>query len=331
MIVKDLNTQRVKVALKSARSATVRDLSRVSDLSPVTVSSILQTLLSEGFAVGAASVPSQGGRPSRLFRYNENRLHTLIVFSQELNGRDHLSVRVTDLYGKILFSEDHPFGFASLEAFDPFLDAVIGRFPHVGALGFGLPGVEQAGRLVALDYQALVGKDLVEHFRNRYGRPVIVENDVNAAVIGHGLREGLTDTEVYLYVPQKYRPGAGIRIGQQLLKGRHGFAGEVGWLLTGNDFAELTSAADESVLCGAITQIVVALVSTIDPDTVVLTGSLLTPRHLTVIREKCRTALPSWVTPQIDLAESLREDIQAGVTALVLKSLEPEQPLCSWK
>lgn len=325
LVLKDYNTRLIRQALKNARTATVRGLAVATGLSVVTVGTIVQSLVASGTAREEELVPSNGGRPSRQYSFDETQALALALFTREVDGRDTLCLRVADLYGTILEAADHPLGSASLTTFEPPIDRLLLRYPAVKALGFGLPGIEYQGTIVALDYRNLEGTQILEYFQKRYELPVVFENDVNAAVLGRGLREGesAAETEAYLYFPRKYPPGAGIRVNGQLLKGRRHFAGEISWLPLGIHWGDPALADSPEASADAIAQVVVSLTATLAPESIVLYGEFLTPAHLAVIRTLCARRLPADMVPDLTLTDDFTRDFEDGLIALTLNLIEP--------
>src|SRR5262249_25900427 len=109
------------------------------------------------------------------------------------------------------------------------------------ALGISSPGVvdQSSGRVTSLAYNVVPegGFDPLEVIRERFDLPVLVENNVNLAAVGEkwfGLARGVS-TMVFVSI------GAGIGMGtiidDELVRGAHGAAGEIGYLpLVGDPF-----------------------------------------------------------------------------------------------
>lgn len=323
LVLKDFNTRLVRQSLKNARTATVRDLSAMTGLSLMTVSTIIQNLVASGSARETALIPSGGGRPSRLYRFDETQSLAMVLYFHEERSRNMVSIRVADLYGAIIDSEDYPLGEVSLESFEPPMERFLTRYPAIRAIGFGIPGIEYGGSIVTLDYRELVGADIVGHFGEKYGLPVIVENDVNAAALGRSLRENAADSEAYLFFPRNYPPGSGIRIGGQLIKGCRHFAGEISWLPLG--IAWGTPAVTESFEAStdAISKAIVSLAAIVNPERAVLFGEFLTGDHRDAIRTLCESRLPAGMCPDIVLTEDFPADLESGLVGLTLNLIEP--------
>lgn len=313
-------------ALRQSRGATRQELSRKTGLSQVTIGHILDALVEEGSARPGARTPSAGGRPSQLFEFVADHALVLTLFAREVAGQDTLCVRVANLYGTVVEAWDTPLLASGLGAFEPAIDRMLARYPAIRALGFALPGVEFEGRIEVLDYPALVGTPFVGHFSQRYRLPVLFENDVNVAVLGRGVETGAADVEVYLYFPRRYAPGAGIRMGERLLKGHRHFAGEVGFLPLGLPWGSPELTATPEAACEAVAKVVVSLASVVAPDSVVLFGEFLTPSHLEAIVGRVAGLLPSAMVPTLTLATDFDADVQAGLIGLTLNLVETSSP-----
>ncbi|MCD4550230.1 ROK family transcriptional regulator [Schaalia sp. lx-260] len=70
--------------------------------------------------------------------------------------------------------------------------------------------------------------DIRHVLERRLGRPVLVENDANAAAIGEYLYGNLRGYSDGVYIRASYHCGAGIMLNGKLHHGPHGIAGEIG-------------------------------------------------------------------------------------------------------
>lgn len=329
LVMKEINNNLVRRVLRALRSATRQQLAAATGLSIVTVAAIVQQLILAGEAREGDQVPSNGGRPSRLVEFNADYAMVLVLFAHEIAEKDRLSLRVANLYGECIDAGEVEATPESLASFEAPIDRMLARHPSIKAIGFGLPGVEAGGKILALDYRPLVGAPIIEHFRLRYGLPVLFENDVNAAVMGYCRRRPIDplETVVYLYFPRKYPPGAGIRIEGRLFKGRNNFAGEVAHLPLGIGWGQPELYNTAGRICPAIAKLIVALASVLNPDTVILHGEFLGPQHLKAIGEMCGRDLLADVVPRLAISEDFTLDFQTGLIEETLSLLEPKNPL----
>jgi len=318
--MRNLNRQLVRQALQNLREATRPQLAQSTGLSVVTVAAVLDRLIADDEAREGPLVPSNGGRPSHLYRFNADRSHVLGVFTRETDGFDTVYLRAANLYGEVVDAVEERRDAVDLNALQDPIDTMMARRPSIRALGLGLPGTAESGVVVSNDYPALVGVPVVDHFRRRYGIPVSIENDVNAAAAGFGRRHPqVSGTTVYLYFPRKYPPGAGLLIDGKLHRGRSGWAGEVGHLPLGVPWGDpgLFEEITRGSLAVALT--VTAVAAVLNPDTVVLHGEFLTSGYEEAIRRECRDRLPRPLVPAMVRSEDFTGDFQTGLLALTLE------------
>ena len=108
-------------------------------------------------------------------------------------------------------------------------------------MGISAPGIvdQASGRVTSLAYNVAPegGFDPLEVIRDRFDLPVLVDNNVNLAAVGEkwfGLARGIS-TMVFIAIGAGI--GMGIIIGDELVRGAHGAAGEICYLpLVGDPF-----------------------------------------------------------------------------------------------
>lgn len=322
------NIALVRLSLRQLVKATRQQLALATGLSTVTVAAALDKLCARGEAREVSFVPSQGGRPSQLYRYDADFAHILVLFTREESGRDRAYLRALDLYGRIVAAEDLALSPPRLQVLEAPLDRMVSKDPLIRALGLGLPGIAAQGSFTALDYPDLVGLPIVGLIRDRYGLPVLFENDVNAAALGYsqaqpGSREA---SLAYLYFPQSHPPGAGIIVRGALHRGSRGWAGEIAHLPLGIDWADpgLYSGADRG--SAVLARTVAAIAAVLNPERVVLIGEFLEPGQLGEIAARCADLLPPALVPALALSTDFSGDIQAGLSSLTLDLLEDPSP-----
>ncbi|WP_233567682.1 hypothetical protein [Cohnella faecalis] len=226
--------------------------------------------------------------------------------------------------GALVFETDEPVETIDMPTLERIIDERIASYPSMRAIGLGLPGAEYDGKMIVSDYEALLGVSVTEHLRTRYGKPVIMENDVNAAVIGYGERTELANNPRSSTCSSRSDTSWGRYFnsrkaiqGQGSLRGRGGEHSSRCFL--GRCF--LMNSFDE--LCEAIAKLTVAVSSVLDPNVVVLHGRLISQEHLCSIADKCGARLPKTAVPAIMLSNDFEADYLNGLIALTLATLEP--------
>ena len=101
----------------------------------------------------------------------------------------------------------------------------------ISAIGVGFPGLVEhdANRIVSLpNAPGLVGLDLADEFKTRFGVPVYFDNNANAAAYAEMISGVARDESDWLYLHIGGGIGAGLVLDGKVRRGKSGFAGEIG-------------------------------------------------------------------------------------------------------
>jgi glucokinase len=117
-----------------------------------------------------------------------------------------------------------------LRAVEELLGSPSGRDADPAAIGVGVAGfVEQPeGRVVFSPNVAYEPPDVKAAVLSRFGLPVVIDNDANAACWGERMLGAGRCSSDMVMVTVGTGVGGGIVSGGMLLRGRHGYAGEIG-------------------------------------------------------------------------------------------------------
>ena len=230
------------VGLLGTQGPTSRtEIARALGLSPATVTQVTKDLIARGLVEELESVPSKGGRPSRLLGLVPD---AGVALGAKVTA-DHVAVVTVELDGTVRSSVEHEY--------DPTAEDAIDRLSRILAkeiaelddrllgVGVGVPGSvdSQASGIVdapTLGWQAApVGPAL----RAAIGTPVLVDNDVNTLAAAERLYGIGRDHSAYLVVTIGRGIGCGIVVDGGIYRGANGGAGEIGhipsWHPDGNE------------------------------------------------------------------------------------------------
>lgn len=232
MQVRQHNKTVIRQAMLCLRQATRPQLAQKTGLSQVTVSAVLAELMEKGEVENCGSVPSEGGRPSACYRYRGERHNAGVLYTYQMEGRTLVQLEVFDLFGDRVDRASQFLGDLRPESFDALLDAAFQETPGIRTLALGVPGQVEGDKILFCDHRALAGDALSRRWKGRYHVPVLLENDVNAAVLGYvqGLRGEVAGLTAGLYFPGRFGPGMGLALGRSPWPGRQGFVGEFHYL-----------------------------------------------------------------------------------------------------
>jgi predicted NBD/HSP70 family sugar kinase len=220
------------------RQVSRADIARALGLSRSTVSEIVSTLLERGLLAEGPDGPSRGGRRPILLEFQDD---AAVILGVEL-GASHVSVTLTDLRGRVLEwrNRDHPVRTdpegtiaVTLELLESCLEAWGGDRDRLLGIGVAVPSPvdpNEPDRLPEVVLPAWQGHTGLERIRERYGVPVLVDNDANLGAVAErwwGAGRGVED---FTYIKVATGVGAGYVIRGDIYAGAHSVAGEMGHL-----------------------------------------------------------------------------------------------------
>jgi hypothetical protein len=321
-LIKELNKKLIREQLRKMREATIIELARGTGLSVVTVKSLLVELIKKREVREGETIPSNGGRPSTLYIYNEKYRYGLVIYGYQKNSSNFINISVTNLYGECVYREELFLEDIQVESFSQYIDKAIKKYPHIGTIGFGLPGVEEDGIVVSNDYCGIVGDAFMSFYKQKYGLPIIFINDVNAAVKGFFSDRSSKDCPclVGVYFPRIYPPGAGMVINAEIYTGAHGFAGEIGHLLPNVDWMRL-NYSDTQAVTDAVSALIAVYCRVVAPNQFVLYGDFLDEAQSIRIQMHTQSLLNQKYKVNVTVSADFEKDFERGMVISVLEQL----------
>ncbi|MRN53061.1 ROK family protein [Paenibacillus monticola] len=321
-LVKEINVNNVREAMKQMETATKSQLAVLTKLSVVTINSLIKELLDLGEIFEDETVPSNGGRPALTYRYNYDFSLALVIYMNEKQGKDVVLATVINLQEKIIVREEHNIPLFDRSRFYEMIDVIVSQYPRIKVIGIGIPGQSVNGEITVSSHEKLQGVRMIEEIQGQFGLPVILENDVNAAISGYCARRESVENQCILgvYFPETSPPGMGIYMDRKVVKGKDGMAGEIKFLPIDVDWnSSLKTEAFIEIVC----TIIQTLNAVLAPDQIVIYQSMIDED--TWARSwkayKSKHYMASYA--EIILLESFHEDFEAGMRWLTLKELEP--------
>jgi glucokinase-like ROK family protein len=211
-------------------------LVEVSGLNKSTVGSLLTQLQSWGFVKESGRSDPRPGRPGVLIDLNPDAGRLIGV---EI-GVGFISVVVTDLKAQAIWRQkvetDSQVALTQtqiLEQAERLVHQAIEATAHAGYLfgiGVGVPALidHTTGTLLFAPNLKWSNVPLRDQWQERFGVPVMVENDANASALGEQMLGVAKQVDNFVYLSAGVGLGGGVIIGGKLYDGVGGFAGEVG-------------------------------------------------------------------------------------------------------
>ncbi|CAN5684556.1 glucokinase [soil metagenome] len=111
---------------------------------------------------------------------------------------------------------------------------LLARHDDVAAIGIGCPGpldFERGRVRFAPNIAGMEDAPLVASLVDRFAREVVLENDANAAGFAEHRYGAARDLETSVYVTLSTGIGGGVFVGDRVLRGANGLAGEIGHMV----------------------------------------------------------------------------------------------------
>lgn len=246
-----------------------------------------------------------------------------MLYTYQMEGRTLVQLEVFDLFGDRVDRDSQFLGDLRPESFDALLDAAFQETPGIRTLALGVPGQVEGEKILFCDHRALAGDSLSRRWKGRYHVPVLLENDINAAVLGYvqGLPGEVAGLTAGIYFPGRFGPGMGLALGRSPWPGRQGFVGEFHYLCgldQWNGMDHGNPAAVEETAARYLRAVCVMA----GPERVVLYGDIFRPGSEEAIRQKVEKTFYNAYGLQLEVRRDMGPDYSAGMKALALRQLK---------
>ncbi len=325
----------IRKSLLEFGSATKVELSDKLEISFPTISKFLTQMEKDGEVISVGLDESSGGRRAKRYMYNPEYMLGLAIFLErtETNYAIFNCVGEVKEQGKVpsVLVED------GLHLLTTSIEKLITAYPKISSIAIGVPGSVDNGRIFYIPgYEQFQNFDLKGFYEDYFSIPVVVENDMNAAVLGFHHNRRIQDNQslVYLYSGQN-GPGAGFMINGDVVRGSTFFAGEVSFVPQYNDRnfrqalengtgpKEVPISQDYQI--DAISRLVASFTAIINPHTIIFCNDEVEEAIVEKIALASSKYIPSEHLPDLTISD-WKQDYLYGLQSLGL-DLMLNQPL----
>lgn len=227
--IRDMNYRKILETIIKEGSVSRAALAKSLGLTKATISSQVQTMLSEGLAEEIGSSKTDKGRRPILLKFRG--IHARIL-SFDI-GLTHINLLLSDLLGQHCSFRQIPWN-REREALPDLLTEVIAEIlessqrkgEKIAGICLGIHGVVQENEIRFTPYYRLEQLPLQEILTTRFSLPVFIENEANLSALGEKTFSFGADNLVNISVHSGI--GLGIILNGRLYTGADGFAGEFG-------------------------------------------------------------------------------------------------------
>lgn len=328
-VLKRLNSDLIKNALRTLGSATKAELARHTGISLTTVGLILSALITDEEVLNLGFDESSGGRRAERYTLNFNNSLAAALCVEDKYIDYAVGNNAGDLLeeGRVEIVEHK-----HMAAVEALIDTLIIKHSAIKCIGLGVPAaVDNGGLFTGTKLKDWYSFNVQSYLETKYNLPIVLENDLNAIATGFAynrLREaGLATSSalnmVYIHFTTD-GTGAGIIANGKLVRGFSHYAGEIGFLQLGNG-KTLDDVVDgphtNEDYASAIAFAISALNCVINPEYVVISGEAFEFNNLPLINEYCCRYMPENVRPEILPVEDWRMDYISGVMHITIDEM----------
>lgn len=316
-VLREVNKGLIKATLTELKVASRVEIAAKTGISQPTVNSLINELLKEGSVIENGVANSSGGRKAIRYSLNSDMSHCLSVVLEQ----NEIEFVVANLNNNIIAHHKadriNPW---TLDEIKQEIAGILEGEKNIKIIVVGVPGaVFDNGDITAIPkIPCLEEINLQKELEKEFGLKVIVKNDINVIALGYH-KEHLETESNLICVHLGNTLGAGIVIDGKILTGNRCFAGEIGYMQIDKQVSrselKLNEYSDKD-RNECIARIVVNMVCTINPGTIILGGKNINVETVKTIRNLCNEVLPGDMIPTIEHLESEREYYLQGLTGI---------------
>lgn len=322
-----------KVILSSIRksllefgSATKAELCDKLDISFPTISKFLAQMEKSGEVISVGLDESSGGRRAKRYKYNPEHSLGLSIFLE----RKETNYAIFNCVGEVKERGVIPSVLVDggLQLLTMSMGKLITDYPKISSIAIGVPGSVDNGKIFHIPgYVSFQNFDIKAFYENHFSIPVVVENDMNAAVLGyHHYKGGKNNPSlVYLYIGQN-GPGAGFLINGDVVRGSTFFAGEISFVPqydeqnlwqalenNGTDSKEAPFSQDYQI--DPISRLVASFTASINPHSIIFCKDEVDEALIEKITSASSNYVPSEHLPELTISD-WKQDYLYGLQSL---------------
>jgi hypothetical protein len=309
-------------------SATKVELSDRLKISFPTISKFLAQMEKNGEIISVGLDESSGGRRAKRYRYNPDHMLGLAIFLE----KTETNYTIFNCIGEIKEQGKGPSVLLNdgINLLAKLIEKILDTHSlKVSSMAIGVPGSVDNGRIFYIPgYEQFQNFDLKGYFEDYLSIPVIVENDMNAAVLGYHHNRGIKDNQSLVYLYSGHNgPGAGFMINGDVVRGSTFFAGEVSYVPQYNDqnFGQALEnekepnkyAISDDHQTDAISRLVASFIAIINPNTIIFCSDDMEEEILNKIALGSSKYIPSEHLPVFTLSD-WKQDYLYGLQNLGL-------------
>lgn len=313
--LKNISIQKVKDYFIENKYATKSEIATNTKLSHATITNILKELLINNYIEQVEDCKSTGGRKAKRYKIcGEYMLFGLLHLSVENNSIVAMC-QVIDLDLQVVDMIEH--GFIRLDIEN--LAAIINNLKaknNFQYLAISLPAVVDNGKVTSSDIEGLENMDLKKLLEEMCQVHVMIENDVNTAMLGYiHIHQVESKSVAFVYQPDNHFSGCGLYTNGSILYGATNFAGELAYL-PGKTLKEQEVLLEENPMALLVPQ-VTSVIAICNPSLVILYTPCI---ENSIFLSEIRGMIPAQHLPTFTFINNMETYVFEGLSCLCIEN-----------
>lgn len=328
-VLKQANLSLIRRTIREKGTATRAEIAGETQISSTTIRSLLSELMENGEIESIGYDESSGGRKAERYRLKPDRYHGAVFC---ISGQEMHSLLI-NACGEILetrYAEVPDWNFE--REIICVLDQLTSQM-EIKTVGIGVPGIVEGGSYwkKSLTDDSLYRVDIGERISEKYGIPVVLENNLNATTIGFGKcyqnqypKESPEDIHMAYLHFSKGCVSAGFIAGGRIIRGCHNFAGELGLVpMEDGRFLDACMAdeMDDAQYTKLIARVIYWICAILNPQYIALAGSDLRTECIGPIGDIVYSYLEKPMVPEILYSSDVWQDYYHGMVSLTTERM----------
>ncbi|MBW8349171.1 ROK family transcriptional regulator [Bacillus sp. IITD106] len=317
--------RRIRSTLLEKGSTTKVELSNHLGISFPTISKFITQMEKDGELILVGLDESSGGRRAKRYAYNPEYMLGLAIFLERTETKFIIFNCLGEMkeQGKTIsvLNDD-------IEKLTKHIEDIIKKFPKIESIAIGVPGAVDNGRIFYIPgYENYNNFDLKKYLEHYFSIPVVVENDMNAAVLGFQKNNKNKDNSSLVYLSSgENGPGSGIMINGEVVRGSSFFSGEVSFVPLYNEQNFLQAISDKSKSfqddreIDAVARLIATFTAIINPHTFIFCNDEVSIHSIEKITLLSTKYIPREHLPEITMSD-WEQDYLHGLQSLGLDLL----------
>ena len=307
-LVKKQNSRIVRNLLKEGDTISISKIAEMAGLTYPTVLGLLKELADSGEVKVSKEAKSTGGRPGVQYELNSDFQYALVIYFDDWELRGEVYDAKGNSTGAVYVNRvSKEIGVSDIVQI---VRRIKEEYPRLSAMALGIPGAVCETDIVYLPkFPCLQGKKLAEMIEDELQIKVFIENDINAVAFAESIN--MDNFAHIVYVDGDCCIGVGIVMQGELVKGNHGYAGELEYLCGNMKNQKVTFSMSIAVLTCVL-----------DLPHILISGNFCTEKNLQMIIDDLKTKIPEERIPAIHIVEGISGKYEAGLLKRVFRYWE---------